>query len=225
MTENMITVALIVGDPGHEGLQLDEGSLAAAARMIEAPARPPTAGGTRAGGAVCGASTSSAPAPRISKEELQTIWAGKLESVIWRPVGRPRSSVSAEGSPTLPVPARMSQRPVPVPAAVFHPVLRHLPFLPARAHSGPPGAGDGWSPGLAPGPRSLRPGSARSGLDAWSDVLAAPLGMPPSAPPGRRRGTIVSARIDGDPDERSWAQRLALCGCSCGFSREAIDGA
>ena len=35
MTENMITVALIVGDPGHEGLQLNEGSLAAAARMIE----------------------------------------------------------------------------------------------------------------------------------------------------------------------------------------------
>jgi len=35
MTENMITVALIVGDPGHDGLQLNEGSLAAAARMIE----------------------------------------------------------------------------------------------------------------------------------------------------------------------------------------------
>jgi hypothetical protein len=26
MTQNMITVALIVGDPGHEGLQLNEGS-------------------------------------------------------------------------------------------------------------------------------------------------------------------------------------------------------
>jgi hypothetical protein len=35
MTENMITVALIVGDPGHEDLQLNEGSLAAAAKMIE----------------------------------------------------------------------------------------------------------------------------------------------------------------------------------------------
>jgi hypothetical protein len=35
MTQNMVTVALIVGDPGHEGLQLNEGSLAAAARMIE----------------------------------------------------------------------------------------------------------------------------------------------------------------------------------------------
>ena len=30
MTQNMITVALIVGNPGHEGLQLNEGSLAAA---------------------------------------------------------------------------------------------------------------------------------------------------------------------------------------------------
>ena len=35
MTQNMITVALIIGDPGHEGLQLNEDSLAAAARMIE----------------------------------------------------------------------------------------------------------------------------------------------------------------------------------------------
>jgi hypothetical protein len=35
MTENMITVALIVGDPGHEDLQLNEGTLAAAAKMIE----------------------------------------------------------------------------------------------------------------------------------------------------------------------------------------------
>jgi hypothetical protein len=35
MTENIITVALIVGVLGHDGLQLSEGSLAAAARMIE----------------------------------------------------------------------------------------------------------------------------------------------------------------------------------------------
>jgi hypothetical protein len=35
MTENMITVALIIGDPGHEDLELDQRSLAAAARMIE----------------------------------------------------------------------------------------------------------------------------------------------------------------------------------------------
>ena len=32
MTENMITVALIVGDPGREDLQLNEGSLAAPRR-------------------------------------------------------------------------------------------------------------------------------------------------------------------------------------------------
>ena len=35
MTESMITVALIVGDPAHEDLQLNETSLAAAARTIE----------------------------------------------------------------------------------------------------------------------------------------------------------------------------------------------
>jgi hypothetical protein len=37
MTENMITVALIIGDPGREDLQLDEGSLAAAAKMMGIP--------------------------------------------------------------------------------------------------------------------------------------------------------------------------------------------
>ena len=35
MTESMITVALIVGDPAHEDLQLNETSLAAAARTID----------------------------------------------------------------------------------------------------------------------------------------------------------------------------------------------
>jgi hypothetical protein len=34
MTESMITVALIVGDPAHEDLQLNQASLAAAARTI-----------------------------------------------------------------------------------------------------------------------------------------------------------------------------------------------
>ncbi|MFY9935109.1 MAG: hypothetical protein WAK82_44650 [Streptosporangiaceae bacterium] len=34
MTESMLTVALIVGDPAHEDLQLNETSLAAAARTI-----------------------------------------------------------------------------------------------------------------------------------------------------------------------------------------------
>src|SRR5260221_723192 len=35
MTENMITVALIIGDPGHDDLQLNEGCLTAAAKTIE----------------------------------------------------------------------------------------------------------------------------------------------------------------------------------------------
>ena len=35
MTESMITVAMVVGDPAHEDLQLNETSLAAAARTIE----------------------------------------------------------------------------------------------------------------------------------------------------------------------------------------------
>ena len=52
MTENMITVALIIGDPGREDPHLSEGSLAAAAKMTGFTARLPTAGGTRAGGAV-----------------------------------------------------------------------------------------------------------------------------------------------------------------------------
>jgi hypothetical protein len=46
MTENMITVALIVADPGREDLQLNEGSLAAAATMIGVHRRghPPPVG-------------------------------------------------------------------------------------------------------------------------------------------------------------------------------------
>src|SRR5260221_14358337 len=35
MTENMITVALIIGDPGHHDLQLNEGCLTDAAKTIE----------------------------------------------------------------------------------------------------------------------------------------------------------------------------------------------
>ncbi len=47
-----------------------------------------------------------------------------------------------------------------------------------------------------------------------------------SVSPGRRRGTIESARIHSDqPGECSWAQRLALSGRSSGFSREGTDGA
>ena len=87
MTQNMITVALIVGDPGHEGLQLNEGSLAAAARMIEVHGAATHGRWDAAGGAPCGASTSSAPAPRISRTSCKPSGPGKLESVIWRPVG------------------------------------------------------------------------------------------------------------------------------------------
>ena len=61
MTENMITVALIVGDPGHEGLQLDEGSLAAVARMIEALGAATQGRWDAGGGALRGASTSARP--------------------------------------------------------------------------------------------------------------------------------------------------------------------
>jgi hypothetical protein len=71
MTKNMITVALIVGDPGHEGLQLDEGSLAAAARMIEALGAAARGRWDAAGGAPCGASTSSPAAPRISRRNCK----------------------------------------------------------------------------------------------------------------------------------------------------------
>ena len=87
MTEDMITVALIVGDPGHEGLQLDEGSLAAAARMIEALGAA-THGRWDAGrrSTVWCFAIERTRAADV-KDELQTIWAGKLESVIWRPVG------------------------------------------------------------------------------------------------------------------------------------------
>jgi len=89
MTENMITVALIIGDPGHEGLQLDEGSLAAAARMIEVHGAA-THGRWDAGrrSTVWCFDIERARAADL-KEELQAIWAGKLESVIWRPVGPP----------------------------------------------------------------------------------------------------------------------------------------
>jgi hypothetical protein len=87
MTETLITVALIVGDPGHEDLQLDEGSLAAAARMIEvqgAALHGRWDAGRRS--TVWCFDIERARAAAV-KEELQAIWAGKLESVIWRPVG------------------------------------------------------------------------------------------------------------------------------------------
>jgi hypothetical protein len=88
MAENMITVALIVGDPGHQDLQLNEGSLAAAARMIGvhgAAIHGRWDAGRRS--TVWCFDIDRARAADL-KDELQAIWAGKLESVIRRPVGR-----------------------------------------------------------------------------------------------------------------------------------------
>jgi hypothetical protein len=87
MTENMITVALIIGDPGHEDLQLNEGSLAAAAKMIGVPGAV-THGRWDAGRRSTVWCFDIEPARAADlKDDLQAIWAGKLESVIWRPVG------------------------------------------------------------------------------------------------------------------------------------------
>ena len=87
MTESLITVALIIGDPGHEDVRLDEGSMAAAARMIEVHAAA-AHGRWDAGRRSTVWCFEIEPARAADlKEELQGIWAGKLESVIWRPVG------------------------------------------------------------------------------------------------------------------------------------------
>jgi hypothetical protein len=82
-----ITVALIIGDPNAEELLLNEACLAAAARMIEAhgaAAHGRWEAGRRS--TVFCFDIERARAENL-KDELQDIWAGKLESVIWRPVG------------------------------------------------------------------------------------------------------------------------------------------
>jgi len=87
MSGNMITVALIIGDPGAEDLQLNEGCLTAAARVIEvhgAATRGRWDAGRRS--TVWCFDIERARAADL-KDDLQNIWAGKLESVIWRPVG------------------------------------------------------------------------------------------------------------------------------------------
>jgi hypothetical protein len=84
---DMITVALIIGDPSAEDLQLNEGCLAAAAKMIEvhgAATHGRWEAGRRSTVFCFGIERSRAA---DLKDALQTIWAGKLESVIWRPVG------------------------------------------------------------------------------------------------------------------------------------------
>jgi hypothetical protein len=87
MTENMITVALIIGDPGHDDLQLNEGCLTAAAKTIDVHGAA-THGRRDAGrrSTVWCFDIERARAADL-KDDLQAIWAGKLESVIWRPVG------------------------------------------------------------------------------------------------------------------------------------------
>jgi hypothetical protein len=84
---DMITVALIVGDPGAEDLQLNEGCLAAAAKKIEFHGAA-THGRWEAGrrSTVFCFDIERSRAADL-KDDLHTIWAGKLESVIWRPVG------------------------------------------------------------------------------------------------------------------------------------------
>jgi len=87
MTESMITVALVVGDPAHDELQLNEASLAAAARTIEVHGAV-THGRWDSGrrSTVWCFDIERARAAEL-KDDLQAIWAGKLESVVWRPVG------------------------------------------------------------------------------------------------------------------------------------------
>ena len=87
MSGNMITVALIIGDPGAEDLQLNEGCLAAAAKVIELHGAA-THGRWDAGrrSTVWCFDIERARAADL-QDDLQDIWAGKLESVIWRPVG------------------------------------------------------------------------------------------------------------------------------------------
>jgi hypothetical protein len=87
MSGNMITVALIIGDPGAEDLKLNEGCLAAAAKVIEvhgAATRGRWDAGRRS--TVWCFDIERARAAGL-KDDLQNIWAGRLESVVWRPVG------------------------------------------------------------------------------------------------------------------------------------------
>jgi len=87
MTDNIITIALIIGDARHEDLQLDEPSLSAATRMIESHGAG-THGRWDAGrrSTVWCFDIERSHVADL-REELQDIWAGKLESVTWRPVG------------------------------------------------------------------------------------------------------------------------------------------
>src|SRR5271169_3311919 len=97
MTESMITAALIVGDPAHEDLQLNETSLAAAARTIEVH------------GAVIYGRWDSGKRSTVwcfdieraraadLKDDLQAIWVASLSPLPGGQSGQRRSFVSAEG--------------------------------------------------------------------------------------------------------------------------------
>ena len=85
MTESMITVARIVGDPAHgaaaDGDQPNRredhrGSWRGHSRPVDRQAQHGLALRHRV-----------SPRRGSIKDDLQAIWAGKLESVIWRPVG------------------------------------------------------------------------------------------------------------------------------------------
>ena len=87
MTESMITVALVAGDPAHEDLQPNETSLAAAART--SGVHGAVVHGRRGSGRRSTVWCFDIERARAAdlKDDLQAIWAGKLESVIWRPAG------------------------------------------------------------------------------------------------------------------------------------------
>ena len=90
MAESMITVALIVGDPAHEELQLNEASLAAAARTIEVHGAVIHGRWDSAGAARSGASTSSAPAPRILRTICKPSGPASLSPSSGGQSGQPR---------------------------------------------------------------------------------------------------------------------------------------
>ena len=100
MTENMITVALIIGDPGHDDLQLNEGCLTAAAKTIEVHGAA-THGRRDAGRrSTVRCFDIERPAPRISRTICKPSGPASLSPSSGGPSGRPRSFASAERSPS-----------------------------------------------------------------------------------------------------------------------------
>jgi hypothetical protein len=129
MTESMITVALVVGDPAHEDLQLNETSLAAAARTIEVH------------GAVIHGRWDSGRRSTVWCFDIERARAADLKTICktsgpasLSPLsggqsGQPRSFVSAEGrrpGTCCAVPAPGCPGTCAIPVAVMSPRLRHL---------------------------------------------------------------------------------------------------